>query len=456
MKKNNLMKNIKSRIKFTFLVLIGGVSTLNAQTETTLTFMDNLYQSTYYSPFNKSEFKVSIGLPGISSMYLNAINSGFSASDLAPNGFSKPLDPMAVVNKMRKKEFVSLNTQVDLFHVFLQKGSDGLSFNITENLNTKVSYPSDIIKLAWEGNGAYIGEQIDLSGFGVSMQHYREYAFGYYKTLEKWQFGGKAKLLFGKYAVNTKSSDLTIDVSDDVYQINAKGNFELNTGGYNTDVLSEDSSGKEVQNYLLNKNNKGFALDLGASFKYSDKLQFNASVTNLGYIKWKDNTKNYTYNSSIAYDGIDFFKVLYENDIDSLSEGFDKYFKEFVPDSSALDTNNNSFRTSIPVNFALGARYDIWKKTYAVGRVNFSAFHGLRTAVTVGVYHDLYRWFNIGLTNTSQLGKLFNPGVGLVLKGGPIQFYVVTDNFLLLLSFAISLKISSFNTKPVNLSGSSL
>jgi hypothetical protein len=264
MEVNSVMKNFGGKMKFkiTCIALLSSVSLMTAQTETTLSFMDNLYQSTYYSPFNKSEFKVSIGLPGISSVYLNAINSGFSASDLAPNGFSQPLDPTDAINKMKKTEFISVNSQVDLFHVFIQKGGEGLSFNITENFNSRFTYPSDMMRFAWKGNKQFQGDQMDFSGFGIDMQHYREYALGYYKTLDKWQFGGKAKMLYGKYTINTKASDLTIDVSDNVYQHTAKGNFELNAGGFDLNTFDNESSETAAQKYLLNKKNKGFALDL--------------------------------------------------------------------------------------------------------------------------------------------------------------------------------------------------
>lgn len=421
------MKKIK--LLLSFLSLCCYTASLNAQTETTLSFMDDLYQSTYYSPFNKSENKVSIGLPGLSSIYFNAVNSGFAMADFYPKGVNQAINPEDVLTKLKKKEFVSSRAQIDLFHFFYQKGSNAFSFNVTENFNAHLSYATDAAKLAWKGNDQFVGGQIDLSSFGLNMQHYREYALGYYKTKDKWQFGGKAKMLFGMALINTNKTDLKINVSDEIYQHTADGSFEVNTAGYDFESLSDNATGN-VMKYLTNTKNKGLALDLGASYQYNKKLQFNSALTNLGYIKWKENAQTMTYNQTVAYAGIDLFQVLYRNGIDSLDKSFEQYFNEQFPDSAKIDSSQKSFTTRIPVNFSVGARYEIYTNTYAVARINLMGYRGLRTALTLGVYHDFFRWLNVGITNTASGTAILNPGLGLVLKGGPIQFYVVTDNLL--------------------------
>jgi hypothetical protein len=422
------MKKIYKKIVLA-LCSFGIVFSAKSQTESTLSFMDDVYQSTYYSPFNKSTHKLSIGLPVLSSIYANVANTGFTMSDYFPNGFDQKIDPSKAIDGMKKNEYIGTNVKTDLFHLYYLNGSNGFSFNITENIDYRFTYASDAMRFAWYGNGHFKGKTADLSGFGVDLNHYREYAFGYYKTWEKWQFGGKAKFLFGKYAVSTKTSDLSIGVSDDVYQQDAKGNFVLNMGGYDINQFdTTDISDKAITDYIFNKKNKGFALDLGAAYAFNDKLQFNAALTNIGSIKWKNEAQSLRYSENIAFGGVDVFDVLLNNDLDSLDKAFENYFDELLPDSVKIDSVQESFRTRLPWNFALGARYEFYKNTYAVGRLNFTGYKGIRTAFTVGVYHDFFRWLNIGLTNTSQYGKVFNPGLGLVLKPGPFQFYLAADN----------------------------
>jgi hypothetical protein len=425
------------KINYKLLIFIFSGMGMNfgfSQTETTLSFFDNVYQSTYYSPFNKSDFKVSLGLPGISSIYGDVYNSGFSVRDIFPNGnVTDTIRPSQFIDGLKKKESIDFRTQVDLFHLYIQQNSHGFSFNITENVLTKFSYATDPLRFAWEGNDQFVGKTADFSGFGLDFMHYREYALGYYRNLEKWQFGGKAKLLFGKLAISTPKSDLKIDISDDVYQHKASGDFQVNIGGFDQSFLDDstlsDADKEELmKNYILNSKNRGFALDLGASYQFNDKLQFNAALTNVGFINWKESTNNYTYNEQVAFEGVDVFEILFNNDIDSLDKAFEKYFDDEFPDSVDIDTTQKTFRTSTPWNFSLGGRYEFYKGTYAVGRFNLAGHNGVRPAFTFGVYHDFFRWFNIGVTNTVGYGKFFNPGLGVVLKGGPVQFYVVTDN----------------------------
>lgn len=421
---------MKNRIRLiVFLNLfIGCFTNTFSQTEASLSFMDNVYQSTYYSPFNNSEFKASIGLPGLSSMYGNITHTGFAMADFYPNGLGQAIDPNDVLSKMDDVEYLGATAQVDLFHFFYQKGSQGFSFHVNENISAKVSYASAPLRLAWKGNGDFVGEELDLSGTGVDIQHYREYALGYYKNWKKWQFAGKVKFLYGKGSISTETSNFKMNISDDIYQHSTEVDYRFNGGGFDFGRF-EDSTENEAdvaREYMLNNKNKGFAMDLGASYQFSDKLQFNAALTNVGAIKWKESVYNYSINEKAYINGVDVLAYAFDS-YDSDTMDIEDYILADYPDSLKVDSSRAAYKTSTPWNLALGARYDFYKGTYVVGRLNLNSYKGLRSQLTVGVYHDLYRWFNIGITNTIANGKVFNPGVALVLKPGPVQFYIATD-----------------------------
>ena len=415
--------------KYLVSVLVSlSVLTTVAQTESTLSFLDNVYQSSYYAPSNKSDFAVSIGLPGISSVYGAVANTGFSASDLfTDEGIVN--DSLSVgnfdefIDQMRNTEFVSANAQVDLFHIYINKGDRSFSFNITEKVSAKFSYPKDLIELALFGNGSFVGETVDLSGIGVLAQHYREYAFGYYQSYNKWYFGGKAKLLFGKYSVSTSRADISLEIDDDIFQHTGSSDITFNYGGFDRDLL-EGGESEIIQDYLTNSANVGFALDLGASYEYSDKLSFNGALTDLGFISWKESVENFSLNSGqIVVDGLDVFEAIKD------SADFEDALNDEFDSNIDIDTTNDRYRTATSWNLALGAKYEFLRSTYDIARVNFSSFRGLRTGITLGIYHDLYRWLNVAVTNTFQHGEALNLGVALVLKPGPIQFYIASDNW---------------------------
>lgn len=413
------------------LLTLGGHA-LHSQTEATLSMMDNVYQSSYYSPFNQSEYRVSIGLPVISSVQFNVINSGFAAADLYPNGLNAPIDPTQAFDDLRDIEYVAASASVDLFHIALRGGNNAFSFHIKDNIQARFSYASDYLNLGWKGNGAFVGQEIDLSGTGFDFQHYREYALGYARQMDKWNFSGRGKLLFGKLAAQTQTSDLTLTIDDDIYQTSVSGDYTVNFGGFDLDrfenVISFQEAEDFVLDYLTNVNNIGLGLDLGVSYDYSQKLQLNAALTDLGFINWKDEPNNFQVKSDIAFVGLDAFDILYNNVIDSLEQGIENYIDSLLNEETIeFDSTRNNFRTSTPWNLALGARYEVLASTYLTARMNISHYNGIRGAFTLGVYHDFYRWLNVGLTNTVTNGKLMNVGAALVLKPGAFQIYMASD-----------------------------
>lgn len=424
------LKKISSGVALTAFGLLYS-PTAYSQTEATLSMMDNLYQSSYYSPFNESDFNLSIGLPVLSSIQADVQHSGFSISDFYPNGIEQPLDPNAVIDGMRQNEFVNANLQVDLFHLYWQYGKRAFSFHVKEHVNTRFTYAKDMLDLAWNGNGAFIDEDADFSGFGARFQHYREYAIGFSNKWDKLFLSARGKLLFGKYAANLKANDLTIGISDDIYQHTVSGDIEANYGGFGIDLINnpDDLDEDQIQEYLLNRSNTGLGLDLGASYDVSTKFQVNAAITNIGFIGWKDNPTNYAVEDDFAFEGVDVFDIIFKNDLDSLEEGFETYLDSIVDrfNDSKIDSTNNKFRTSTPWNISVGARYEFLRNTYAVGRMSIYNSSGLRGALTVGVYHDLLRWLNVGVTNTITNKKITNVGAGIVIKPGPFQIYAVTD-----------------------------
>lgn len=413
------------------LSTLGGY-TLHSQTEATLSMMDNVYQSSYYSPFNKSEFNVSVGLPVLSSIQFNVINSGFAAADLYPDGLDAPIDPTQAFDELRTIEYIGSSASIDLFHLAVRRGNNAFSFHIKENVQTRFSYSADYLNLGWKGNGAFVGQEIDLSGTGFDFQHYREYALGYARQMDKWNFSGRGKLLFGKLVAETQTSDLTLTIDDDIYQTSASGNYLVNFGGFDVDRFENVNNSQDEQelarDYLTNSTNFGLGLDLGVSYDFNEKLQFNAALTDLGFINWRDSPRNFKVESDIAFVGLDAFDIIYNNDLDSLEQGIENYIDSlYNEDRIGFDSTSKNFRTYTPWNLALGARYEILPSTYLTGRMSISHYKGVKGAFTLGIYHDFYRWLNVGLTNTVTNRKIVNVGAALVLKPGAFQIYMASD-----------------------------
>ncbi|MCP4521179.1 MAG: hypothetical protein GY827_05755 [Cytophagales bacterium] len=401
-----------------------------AQRENTLFMLPSLSQSTYVNPTSIPQHKVSIGLP-IPSTYFHVTNSGFSFSELVDGN---TLDYNKLTDVLGDDNLISTGAQVDLFSLRFKVRHNYFSFNVTEHVDFDFSYPKDLFGLALSGNASYEGGTIDLSGLKINMSQYREYGFGYNRDGKRWQYGGRVKLLFGKANVSTVNSDITIDVADETLNHTINANLQLNTASplpLPTDLatLNEDNLDSLLdlvneEDLILNSQNWGLAFDAGVGYKFNRKLEFSASLLNLGFIRWKQNARNYTFEGDAAVTGVDVLPALLDNqelDGDSIAD-------VFIEKSVATGTEE-SYTTRLTYQVNLSARYQLWKSTHVYGLYNIMHFKRWRGAFTVGVSHDILRYVSIALSNTSYHGEAINVGLGLVLKPGPFQFYIVGDNF---------------------------
>lgn len=402
-----------------------------AQRENTLYFMPSLYQATHVNPIAMPKHKVSIGLP-LPSIYFHATHTGFTYADLVDGN---KLNYNNLPNVLKDKNLFSLGASVDLFSLRVKVKKSYFSFNITEHIDFDLSYPKDLLNLPIKGNAAFEGETIDLSGLKINLSEYREYGIGYNRDGRVWQFGGRVKFLYGKANISTRNSDVTIDVENNTLNHSANAELEVNYAGpfvFPTDLSNSDQdvdTDIETSEALFHRKNWGLAFDAAAGYKFSDRLFFSAALLNLGFIRWKENARNYKFKGDAAFAGVDVLPAFLEgSDIDS-----DSLTDEIVGDVLSEGTTD-SYSTRLTYQINLGARYQLFKNTQVHGLYNITHFKRWRGGLTLGVTHDIRRFFSIALTNTTEYGKLINIGIGLMIKPGPFQFYVVGDNFNLLLS----------------------
>ncbi|NNE35702.1 MAG: hypothetical protein HKN13_10720 [Rhodothermales bacterium] len=107
---------------------------------------------------------------------------------------------------------------------------------------------------------------------------------------------------------------------------------------------------------------KGFGLDFGVRYAYSNRIELAASVTDLGSITWSGDAATYSpVNDQFMFDGI-------ELDLSELQDDFDNDFGEYL--SSQLDSLARtayeetesvpgSFKTSLPTRLHVGSSWSM-------------------------------------------------------------------------------------------------
>ena len=131
------------------------------------------------------------------------------------------------------------------------------------------------------------------------------------KIDEKWRVGGKFKFLLGAGNVDANVNKGTITLGENGYVADIDAELKGNISGlsYKTKA-SEHNPGRMIMNGMDISGYKisglGAAFDLGAEYKINDDWRVMASITDLGFISWKNtqlaathgtvNTNDYIFN----------------------------------------------------------------------------------------------------------------------------------------------------------------
>jgi hypothetical protein len=228
-----------------------------------------------------------LGLPGVSSVYFNYSNNGFSPDDFIFKGTGEYADSLITIlhpsydiddflDKLPERIYFSPEAHVQLFALGFRSGDTYFTFDITEKANFFLSLPKDFMTLAFHGNSAFVGGTADFTDLTFDMTEYRQYGMSLSKKINKnLSFGAKGKLLFGKTNLSLKNADLGITIdeentfvhtlhSDISLNVSAPLTVTTDSAGFieDLDINEEMDTDDGILDFVLNTGNMGFAVDL--------------------------------------------------------------------------------------------------------------------------------------------------------------------------------------------------
>ena len=176
----------------------------------------------------------------------------------------------------------------------------------------------------------------------------------------------------------------------------------------------------------MTSKNVGWAVDLGATYQLTDRLQLGFSILDLGGIKWANNAKEYNLSLGSAT-----FESLGETNwnsanpkVDALADSLNKYFiaeRKDIP----------KYRTQLPKQMYLTATYQLHRSAQATGIIFSEQFNGrVMPGFTAAVHKDFGRRIGASLSYTAINNSYANVGAGMSFRLTPFQLYVVTDNVI--------------------------
>lgn len=439
------MKYLKNNIKFLILLAVLGLVAGNAHAQpNTMYYMKNISQTWEMNPANTGiESGWHFSMPGFSSVDLTMNTNGWKYSDLIHQGTGQYADSLIVdldkfYNKLDDSNFMYEKTNYSFFTLGFRTGKHVFNLAVTEKEFANAFFGNNLVALVKNGNAPYLGSSFNTGSFGLNGMHYRELALGYaYDLNKKVTLGMTAKILFGMGAAQSKDISMSVQAPGDASYLNVEGAGQLNVSGPFNFYTSPDGLVDSVDthfdgNYLTNTGNMGFAVDLGAVFKPTDKVTLSASIIDLGSISWKTDVTNLTLNGQFNYEGVNIDNSLNKNDPNykSPSDAFSD-LGDSIKHAFSIDNTNNRFSTAIPVKVYIGGSYQI-NPNIQVGGLARARIYNSQASLSLTASGNAYwgDFFNLSASYSIIEGSYANLGLGVGLRGGPVQFYMVTDNVL--------------------------
>ena len=408
------------------IALLGSSFSLLAQQEAVLHTMRSLPQAHYTNPAVAPEQQFYLGLPGISSTYLSFSNSGFNYNTI----FNRDKEGNLIIDLPRfqenlaEKNYLSAIAHTDVLSLGLKINARMYLFmSSTIKANTRFMYPEGLTGLILNGNGAYLGESVSFSPAADHISYLENAIGASYIVNNQLTVGATLKQLKGLANIRTEQSDFSLYTDAQTYALQLTGNMQVLTAGIYG--LAEGDSDPANLQYSDFKNN-GFALDLGATYKISSRLELGFSALNLGFINWKTDLHEYYMNETeIA------FKGLNAQEMANGESGVEEFYDQI---NEALDLKERklaSYRTGLPTQFYLSTRYQLARNLNASGLLFSEIYNGrFMPAFSAALNKDFGRHLSTTVSYTAVNRSYNNIGAGFSFRFIPFQFYLLSDNFI--------------------------
>lgn len=348
------------------------------------------------------------------------------------------------LNELKPVNFIVSDLGTSLASFGFRAGENFFSVDVTTRIEGDIYYPLDIFNLIFYG--AEDGETFEFDGIAADITAFDEVSVGWSRSiLSNLDIGARAKILFGVGNLTTTESDLNLSTSQDLWTI--QSNMEFNASLPFADVIY-DSEGNieeivikdDLENfkpsslppYMFNFQNLGFAFDIGVNYRPIDPLLISASVTDIGFIKWKDEVHRGTYDMTYDFAGLeinpfDFSEdYTFEDYLDSTLTSITDSLMNFLvlsPSGGYSKRMNTklyvgaSYFVTPNINFGLLSRTDFLNDKIA-------------QQVTASANFTTGRFVNLTLSYSYRNNYFKNFGAGLSFNVGPLNMYLISDNAL--------------------------
>lgn len=381
-------------------------------------------------------------------------NLNFRYSDLIQKGTGDLADSLVLdFNRFRKaldkKNYLDISGEVLLVQFgFVSNPEDYevdgeikkrmrsyYGFGIRQRATGGFSFDQNYIELLTQGNEPFYDQNFSTGHARINSSVYSELSATYAREMnDKLWLGLRLKYLLGGFNITTNKLALSIrgNELDNELEVGAQadirvsGPVEFTLDAY--DLVDEISV--ESPNQIFSTDNPGYAVDMGLVYTVSPKLVLSAAVTDIGQIRWKNEVKQLTLDTTYPYTGADFSDSLddqadnYKSPEDVLDE-----LTEDIKNEFSFQLTEDSYTEKLPYTISMGAEFRVLKN------LDFGAMY----AHYASPYYkrDTYAFSaNLGIRNALSLSPTMMIVGGdnvwacaAAFRFGPLQFHMAINDF---------------------------
>ena len=374
------------------------------------------------NPASFPEAKVVVGFPALSHLSLG-LQSPLSLNELFKKGEddSLRLNIPSIPSFLDDKDALLLNARNQLFYLGFKVGKKKNIFaylgdEIVADVGLKLS--GNLVDYLTKGNAQFLNRQMNFNDQQLDMSVYNSFYIGISSVIDdNLNVGTRIKFLNGIANVNSESLNLgfyTDSTSIPIFQTAMLADVNIMTSG-----LSSSSDP------LLNS---GFAVDLGASYKYNKKFEFSLAINDLGSINWAEENNEFYMTDGEAEFVIDGLIQSSSGDEDLEAQ------LEEITDSLSTTMEpiitTGSYKTKLNSSVFLGVAYTLNKHH------SFSLlFHTRKNldsrlnVINLGYQFQVAESLQL-LASYQNFNGLSNLGTGFVWSPGALQMHLILDNML--------------------------
>lgn len=423
---------------FWIIVFLAGVVSQSFSQDKTLWFMDVHPLCNQQNPAVSFNRTVVILSPGVNFSVSNSALT-FNTMFNKGTGMQDSLlfwDFDSMDKKLKNINFIQTEATLNLLYAGL-KMRNGLyaGFSVSKKGLGYISFPGSFTELRY-GNADLEKNSprtIWLSNYSFNGMIYNELSFGLSKDLtDRFSWGVHLKFLQGKTALKTSRFNASIETANDFSRSKLKTNIKMmvsshvlseNSGKFSFDATDFSSQFTWPNFTLLNP---GMGFDAGFQYRFSERLKFAGSMTDLGFIVWGKNPQQVYSKGEYNFDGL-YFSAKNIEDFD-----VEDYFKAYTDTLRSVFSplmNDKPFVTGLRTKIYLSAEWQKTRKLTYTGLFKTTVFKNkVMPETTLGVVYEPFRHLLCSVNWSFSNFSFYNFGAGLVYTSKRIQFYAATDN----------------------------